>query len=136
MIDLERYSTGQQQSEWIAKYGSTLRYTYNFRQPPLLISDLKSTDYVYRHSNEFDLFETSKQQMRSMTAENVITSSGEDHKRLRRLMLPFLNSAKASRYRHEIFVITATAFAEMLASFIGGKEDQGWRLTLLIGVIG
>ena len=142
MINLDRYSTGEQQMIWFREYGSVLRYTSIFRRPEVMLADLKGIEYVYRHPDEFDLLDATQEQMRSMTGENVITATGEHHRRLRRIMIPFFGS-KTSNYSHQVFVIAASAFVERLVPMIGLELDTGveidafdWCNRLTMDIIG
>lgn len=90
-------------SEWLEKYGPTMKLNSWFKIPKLFTIDTRAMNYVLSHSQEYPKPERSRHNLVQILGNGLVVAEGELHRRERRIMNPAFGPAQI-RELTEIFV--------------------------------
>ncbi|ORX39321.1 cytochrome P450 [Kockovaella imperatae] len=131
--------SGAMVDKWTKQYGTTFRWTSIFRRPEIISLDPAVASYVWSHPDTFDRAQSSLTQFKELIGPSVLSSAGDEHKRMRRALLPAFSVAQM-RNNLPIFWKKAYQFKDKLAQQIGehGKDINPVKLLdqLTIDIIG
>ncbi|GLB37928.1 putative cytochrome p450 [Lyophyllum shimeji] len=101
--------------QWLAQYGDVVRIKGLFGEDRLLISDPKALQYIFQTSGYNFIKQPARRELsRITTGKGLLWAEGDDHKRLRKVMLPGFSGPEAKGY---LPVFSAYA----------AKVAEGWR---------
>ena len=109
------------QDTWTQTYGPTFQWRSIWSRPEIFTSDLRALTHMYAHSDIFDRTESAVMSFRALTGASVITADGEDHLRLRKIMVPAFGPAGV-RDMMPVFLDKARAMTEKLLRLAGSEK--------------
>lgn len=125
--------TGTLQSSWITQYGPVLRYTSIMRRPEVMLADPQAIKYIYDHPELFRQTDSAQNQALNLTGKSLLWSMGDDHKRMRKAILPSFGPAHL-RELVSVFRAKATEARDRMEQ---GETDMAKLVNqITTGVIG
>ncbi|KAF9453706.1 cytochrome P450 [Macrolepiota fuliginosa MF-IS2] len=119
--------------QWIAEYGSTIKYKVFLGMTRLFTTDLKAINHVLMNSQVYQKPEQSRFFLSRILGDGVLVVEGEKHREQRRVMNPGFGASQI-RELTEIFVEKALELRDVWAAEVQ-KQAQGEEQTARINVL-
>ena len=132
--------TGTLQSKWLSKYGPTLRMTSVFRRPEVMTTDAQALNHIYSHPELFGRLDSSRKNSLAMTGKSLLWVEDDDHKRLRRTMVPTFAPAQmkqlVSAFLDKSYELKEKLLAEVEESKGRDVDMANWAGRVTVDIIG
>lgn len=129
--------TGAKQASWTKRYGPTLIYHSGYRRRNVMTIDYHAITFIHKHPQIFDRPPENQDAFRNVTGQSVLSATGDDHKRMRKIMAPAFGPVQIRDMVPSMFAKAYQVRDELLRTSHGGIIDAiDWMNKAAVDVIG